>query len=190
MSPLAVHEKEPPLYTASVIGAASGRMVWLVEQHAHSRTVDWFGLAFGVSSAHVTGLWLPGVLLDHVEVTDVESARPGFRLSATKLELEAFNRNLCAWGADRRTTTAILHPRMMQLVLAGLPFGARLVFHRDSVVLHRSGRALPHRLDSDVEFLCRVADLLPLWLLREASLGLAPLRAKPMRGQPAAGTGK
>jgi hypothetical protein len=164
-----LNEKEPPLYPYSLLGSIDGRVGWVVEQHTHLRTINPIGLAVDVSSAHAIGLWLPGVQLPLVEVNADELVRLVNAPVGTKLELESFNRSVLAWGSDPRTTTAILHPRMMQIILRGLPDGARLEFRGERVLMHRRGKAMPHTLPNDLTFLCTVAHALPTWLLREMS---------------------
>lgn len=112
---------------------------------------------------------MPGVRLPRLSVS-ARHARylPQQRVNRP-LELEAFNRIHHVLCDNPAFVSAVLTPRMMSLVMAGLPAGGQLVLCGDALAIVVPGRLRLSLLEPTVALLVEALKLMPTYLLRQYS---------------------
>jgi hypothetical protein len=108
-----------------------------------------------------------GVLLPPLSV-DPENFLDRFvgRLTGNDIDLESedFNRAFTVSSPDRKFASDVLHPRMMEFLLAHPHVGFR--FDRDSMLVVATGQRTPAQIDATVVVMDAITDLVPefVWL--------------------------
>jgi hypothetical protein len=80
-------------------------------------------------------------------------------------ESEAFNRAFRVGGDDARFGMAVLHPRMMELLLSAPGTSWRI--ERDWLVHWEPGRVAPEQLGKRIDLLAAIADLIPSYVWKD-----------------------
>jgi len=151
------------------IHATSGhRAWWAVQQHA--RLTERTNRLATPDRRATWMVWLPGVRLQPVLITSRDNV--GVRdwlTGSVRLESELFNKRLFAYArpGTERDAVAVLHPRMMELLLTRLPDGATLFVAEDYVCVWRDGPMHGADLCTHASLALQVADLIPGFLLNE-----------------------
>ncbi len=169
------------------VHARSGdRLWWATQQRAKLRKTKDAVPRTLVRSSWI--VWLPGVNLPSMLVTgrDNTRVRDWFGPSI-QLESETFNRRHYAYAhpGQQRQAVAVLHPRMMELLIAALPDGATALVQGDYVCVWRDGPMHGTDLCTHGSLALQIADLLPTFLLRdhltEPARALIAQRDRPQR---------
>ena len=140
-------------------GSIGSRRVWLVEERARVRSRS--------ATTHTVRHWvvlcaLPGVQLPSMTV----GRRTAFGASqmtvaGLSVESEDFNRQFHVVHNDQRYAHAVLHPRMVEHVVATMPQGSQLTIQGDAAWLWSPGPLTPWNVPAAVACLTGLADLFP-----------------------------
>jgi hypothetical protein len=155
----------------TVSASSGGRHWWAAEQRGQVRLG---GQRQTQLVRSVWLVWLPGARLSRVMVTGRDEAdrRVGLRRRlgpSLTLESDAFNERLLAVASpgEEAQATRILHPRMMELLMAELPDDSVLILDDDFVCLWRSGHLDGTTLTTHAALALGIADLIPGYALAD-----------------------
>ena len=90
-----------------------------------------------------------------------------FGFGDLQLESEEFNRTFRVASPDRRYATAMLHPRMMELLLARASDGMCWRIDGDVLLCWEEGRAAPEAIVPKLDVLVDVVDLVPSFVWKD-----------------------
>ncbi|WP_328991410.1 hypothetical protein OG394_34570 [Kribbella sp. NBC_01245] len=151
-------------------GSFNGRPVGVMDFEYAVSTTDGQGNVTSSSQAcHVVAVYLPAAM-PWLRLTK-ESAMGRMRESDLQLESKAFNDAFRVETPDDRYASAILHPRMMELMLASTWLDWQLA--GPTLISWNLGRWEGPETVARLSVLTRIADLIPPFVLRDYGHPLA-----------------
>ncbi|MFC7403509.1 hypothetical protein [Georgenia alba] len=115
---------------------------------------------------HVISLWMPG-RLPSVELRPEDA----FTGTDTEFESAAFNDAWNVRGEDARTTSDIVHPRMMERLMRPDLKDANILIEDDRIILWRRGLPDPAAIDAALPVLLDLIGLIPRFVWDDARRG-------------------
>jgi hypothetical protein len=146
---------------ATVIGAVGDWRLWITVESGAPDSTGW-----SHATQTVYLLWVPGTRFPTTAVVGRESAPALNRVGTPwSVELEEFNRRFVVQAEDDRVSHAVLHPRLVEHLMATLPDAASVVLTDDALTLTAPGPLDVTRVEDHVACLVGLAELLPPHLL-------------------------
>jgi hypothetical protein len=158
-SPLLAQSEPGRLTLTAMTGHLGSRFVGLVEERARvrSRHVASYTVRHWVVLCDLPGVNLPAVTIGGRD-TFGPSQLAGRGVS---VELEEFNRRFHVVHSDAALAHAVLHPRMVEHLIATLPAGSHLTVGGDTAWLWTPGPLTPWNIPAAIVCVTGVADLFP-----------------------------
>jgi hypothetical protein len=146
---------------ATVTGQVGGWRLWITAESGAPDSTGW-----SYASQTVYLLWVPGTRFPTTAVVGRESTPALNRVGTPwSVELDDFNRRFVVQAEDDRVAHAVLHPRLVEHLMATLPDAASVVLTDDALTLTAPGPLDVTRVEDHVACVVGLADLLPPHLL-------------------------